>query len=91
LTHLQPSGFLLDAWCSHWQELQVETLHLGAFLQERNWLFAIRAVVVDQSNLLAFDVATFFFGDVLHDDVSARPVSALQWEVPLEHLTIAGL
>ena len=86
LAHLQPGGFLLDAGRGHGQQLQVETVHLGAFLQQRNWLFAERAVVVDQRNFLALELvhAAGALADVLDQDVGGGPVTAHQREVPLE-------
>jgi len=52
----------------------------------RNGLFAVRGIVVNQCQLLAFELvkSTFFFGNGLHQHVSSQPVRARQWEVPFE-------
>ena len=86
LTHLQPGRFLLHAGCGHRQQLQLETVHLGALLQQRDRLFAKRTVVVDQRNLLALEFvhAAQALANVLDQDVGAGPVAAQQGEVPLE-------
>ena len=90
LAHLQPGGFLFDARRGHRQQLQLEAVHARALLQQRNWLLAKRAVVVDQRNLLALELvqAAFDLAQVLDQDVGAGPVAAHQREVPLEGVAV---
>src|SRR5262249_34586438 len=66
-------------------------MHLAAFLQERDRLFAVGRVVIDEGDLLALELveSAFLLGDVLQDDVGRRPVGAEQREVPLEHRAVA--
>ena len=91
LTNLQPSGFLLDARCGHWQQRQIKTLNLGTLLQQRNRLFAVGAVVVYQRNFLALHITTLFGCDVLHQNIRTRPIGAHQRKIPFEDAAIAGL
>ncbi len=81
---------MLDAGCRDRQQLQLKTQLTGALLQERNRLFAIRAVMVDQGNFFAFELvhAAFFFANLLHQHVSGQPIRASQWEVPFENGTV---
>ena len=74
------------------QELQLKTVVAGAFLQQRNRLFAKRAVVVHKRYFFALEFvpATFFFGNGLHDGVGGHPVGARDREVPLEDRAIGA-
>ena len=75
------------------QQLQVEAMHGGTLLQQRDRLFAIGRVVVDQRDLLALELVqtTFFCSDGLHQRVRRQPIGASQREVPLEHGAILAL
>ena len=90
LADLQPGGFLLHAGVGHGQQGQHEAMHGSALLQQRNGLFAIRAVVINQGDFFALEFvkATFFGRQVLDQNVSRAPVGAGQREVPLEHLAV---
>ncbi len=68
-------------------------MHGRALLQQRDRLLAVRAVVVDQRDLLALElvVAAFLLGDVLDQHVGRHPVGAGDREVPLEHAAIGRL
>ena len=92
LAYLQPGGLLLDTRRRHGQHLQLETVHLGTLLQQRDGFLAERAVVVHQCNLLALELvhAAQVLADVLDQDVSARPVAAHEREVPLEGHPVLG-
>ena len=89
---LQPGGFLLHTGVGDRQQAQREPVHGGTFLQHRDRLFAERAVVVDQRDLLALEFvqAAGFVAQVLDDGVGGDPVGAGQREVPLEHATVGG-
>ena len=86
LAHLQPGGLLFDARGSHRQHLQLEAVHLGAFLHQRDGLFAERTVVVHEGDFLALELvhAAQALANVLQQNVGARPIAAHQREVPLE-------
>src|SRR5574337_871964 len=90
LAHLQPGRLLLDAGRRHRDQLQLEAVHLRAFLQQRDRLLAERAVVVDERDLLALELveAAFLLGDVLDQDVGGGPVAAEDGGVPLEDAAV---
>ena len=58
--------------------LKVKPLQLGALLQHRDRLLAVRAVVIDEADLLALQLvdAAVLLGDVLDGDVGRGPVGA---------------
>ena len=91
LADLQPGRLLLDAGMGDGHGRELEAVHLGALLEQRDRLLAVGRVVIDQHDLLALELveAAFLQRDVLHDDVGGRPVGAEQREVPLEHAAVA--
>jgi hypothetical protein len=56
LADLQPRRLLLHTRMRHRQRDQFEAVHLGALLQRRNRLAAIGRIVIDERDLLAFQV-----------------------------------
>jgi hypothetical protein len=70
----------------HRQELQLVAVHLGALLEQRDRLFAVWRVMVDESDLLALELVdpAFLLADVLHENVGRIPVRSTQREVPAE-------
>ncbi len=93
LADLQPSRLLLDARMGHRDRRQLVAVHFRAFLQQRDRLATIRAVMVDQRDLLALELveATELLGQMLDQDVGRRPIGAEQREVPREHAAVRGL
>src|SRR5262249_41450243 len=65
---------------------------LGALLERQDWLLAVRAVVIDEADLLVLELvhAAKLMGDVLDGDVSRGPVRADRNEVPREHGAVAA-
>jgi hypothetical protein len=61
----------------HRQQQGLEPVHLRAPLQERDRLFAIRRVVIDEGDVLALELIepAFLFGDVLKQDVGRTMVT----------------
>src|SRR5919204_5657606 len=49
--------------------------------------------MIDERDFFAFQLveAAFFLGDVLQDNVSGRPISAQEGEIPLEDRAVARL
>ena len=82
---------MLHAGVSHGQQAQLEAVHRRALLQDRDGFFAEGAVVVDQGDVLAFELVdtTGLLADVLDDHVAGHPIGACEREVPLEHATVS--
>ena len=85
LPNLQPGGLLLDTGRGNRQQTELEAMHGGAFLQQRNRLLAITAVVVHQRDLLALELveSALLLAEVLDQDVRGNPVVAGDREIPL--------
>ncbi len=92
LTDLQPLRLLLDARVSHRDRLELEAMLLGAGLERSDRLLAVRAVVIDEADLLALQLVETapLLGDVLNGDVRRGPVAADRHEIPGEHRTVAA-
>ena len=72
---------------------KLKAVLLCQHLQRRDRLLAVRAVVIDQRNLLAFQLveAADLLGDVLDRDIGRGPVRAEQREVVREHGSVLGI
>jgi hypothetical protein len=74
----------------HRQQQQLVAVHLGALLEQRDRLLAVRRVVVDERDLLALQLVqpAFLLADVLHQHVRSVPVGAAEREIPAEHRAV---
>ena len=72
---------------------ELKAVLLCQHLQHRDRLLAVRAVVIEQRDLLAFQLveAPDLLGDVLNRDIGRRPVRAEQREIVREHGSILGI
>src|SRR5262249_61147022 len=84
--------FTAAGWCPR-PRLELDAVEVGPRVQRRDRLLAVRAVVVDERDLLTLELVetTELLGDVLDGDVGCRPIAAKGNEVPGEHRTIPAL
>ena len=90
LSDRKPRGLLLDAGMRHGDGFDVETVLLGQRLEDDNRIPAVGAVVIDQRDLPAFEIANSaeLVGNVLYRDLGCGPRRAQQREVPLEDAAV---
>ncbi len=72
---------------------ELEAVLLRQHFERRDRLLAVRAVVIDEADLLALQLvgAAELLGDVLDGDVGCGPVGAEQREVIGEHRAVLGI
>src|SRR5690554_165485 len=93
LADLQPGGFLLHSWRRYRIQLQFEAVGLGPRFKQGDRFLAVGRVVIDQGDLLAFQLVfpAYLLGNVLDHDVGCGPVGAQQREVPFEDRAVGRL
>ncbi len=84
---------LFDTGVRNRDRRKLKAVLLRQHLQRRDRLLAVRAVVKDQRDLLAFQLveAAELLGDVLDRDIGRGPVRAEQREVVREHRAVLGI
>src|SRR5262249_35929380 len=87
LANAPPLRLLFETAMRHWDATELEVILLGEGHNRCEWLFAIRTVVKEQSDLLALQPlkAARLLADMLDYDVRSRPIRSEQWKIPHEN------